>query len=164
MLKDSRYILVYTTLQDMQCDKEGPVRSHKQSARWSRRGMLPGYRLSSSKYHDIRSNIVSSRAYATIMHYPEEVVKDFHLNVYANKSHCANGIIGMIDTPSLIIYYCDSRRPLLITNSLISQISQNPLYPWCDSGLHSECLVGRMSVSGLFGCLSSEVDSFTPFP
>ena len=90
--------------------------------------------------------------------------QDFHLNVYANKSHCANGIIGMIDTPSLIIYYCDSRRPLLITNSLISQISQNPLYPWCDSGLHSECLVGRMSVSGLFGCLSSEVDSFTPFP
>ena len=68
----------------------------------------------------------------------------------------------MSDTPFLTIHYCDSRR--LITNSLLLQISQYSLNPWCDSWLHSECLVGRMGVSRLFGRLSSEVDSFTPFP
>lgn len=55
-------------------------------------------------------------------------------------------------------------RLSILNLSLNLSTPLNDLYPGRDSWLHPECLVGRMRVSGLLGCLSSEINTFAPLP
>jgi len=70
-------------------------------------------------------------------------------------------------TPRPLVYLCDSRRYFLQLSSLLhntTPVGYSELNCWSDSRLHSECLVGRVRVSGLLGGPSSEEDSFAQFP
>jgi hypothetical protein len=77
--------------------------------------------------------------------------------------------IGRLRTPFLLLLdsSATTRRPFIssiLSILLSSSLLRADLNLWCDSRLHSESLVSGMRVSGLLGCLSSEVDSLAPFP